>query len=66
MALPDPPVEGKEVLGKVAFIVRNGQSVEPRRKLRIAERALATLVRRSDTAARIVVGVHGLRSPRVN
>lgn len=61
MALADPPVSENNLLGRVSFIVRNGRCIEPRRTLRVSERALAALVRRSETAARFVVGVHSFR-----
>ena len=62
---PCPPgssgVTKRNLLGKVSFIVRNGKCIEPRRSLRVSERAVAALVRSSDIAARVVVGVHGMR-----
>jgi signal peptidase I len=66
-ALPatDPPVSSNDLLGKVSLILRNGQAIEPRQRWRIFERAIAALARHSDIAARIVVGLHGLRqTPR--
>jgi hypothetical protein len=60
MAQPDPPVPSRDLLGKVAFILRNGKCIEPSRTLRSSERAVAALVRHSDMAARVVVGVHGM------
>jgi hypothetical protein len=56
----DAPVRPSQILGKVSFIVRNGKCFEPKKHLRRSERALATLLRRSETAARVIVGVHGL------
>ena len=61
MRRPDPPGEASELLGKVSLIVRNGRGIEPRRRPGIAGRAVAALVRVSDSAARIVVGVHKMR-----
>jgi signal peptidase I len=61
MPQPDLPVSDSELLGKVSFIIRNGRSIEPSKTLRISERAVAALVRRSESAARVVVGVHNLR-----
>jgi signal peptidase I len=61
MARPDSPVNENELLGKVAFIVRNGRCIEPSRSRSFPERAVAALVRRSKTAARVVVGIHGMR-----
>jgi len=59
MDSPDSPVSENEFLGKVTFIVRNGSLLRPRTKLRIRDRAIATLVRRSKTGARAVVVAHG-------
>jgi hypothetical protein len=64
MTAPDPLADEREVLGKVSFILRNGRCIEPRRTLKASERAVAVLVQRSDFAARLVVGVHGLRQPK--
>jgi signal peptidase I len=61
MPQPDPPVAEDELLGKVSYIVRDGKCIEPSRSLRFSERAVAALVRRSQVAARVVVGVHGMR-----
>jgi len=60
MATPDAPIKSVAILGKVSFIVRNGRCFEPEKSLRRPERAIATLLRRSETAARVIVGVHGL------
>jgi signal peptidase I len=61
-ALPhlDSPVPGENLLGKVSFILRNGRRISPGKDLRLSERAIAALFRRSPRAARVVVGVHGL------
>ncbi|HYM79141.1 MAG TPA: S24/S26 family peptidase [Candidatus Dormibacteraeota bacterium] len=60
MAAPDAPVAKNELLGKVSYILRNGKCIEPNKTLRFPERAVAALVQRSETAARLVMGVHGL------
>jgi signal peptidase I len=60
MAIADAPIRSGEILGKVSFIVRNGKCIEPTKSLRRSKRALATLLRRSEIAARVIVGVHGL------
>jgi len=60
MPTPDSPVEHSEFLGRVSLIVRNGRCIKPRRTLRVEERAIASLVQRSELAARVVVGVRGL------
>jgi hypothetical protein len=64
MARPDPPVASAAVLGRVSFIIRDGRCIAPGRSLGLPERAVAALVRRSDSAARVVVGIHGMRQPR--
>jgi signal peptidase len=61
MPQTDPPVAADELLGKVSHIIRNGKCIEPTRSLSFSERAVAALVRHSQVAARVVVGVHGLR-----
>jgi signal peptidase I len=60
MPQPDPPVSGRELMGRVSYIVRNGKLIVPDRSLPVPQRAIAALVRRSDIAARVVVGVHGV------
>lgn len=66
MAAPDPPVNESQLLGRVSFILRNGRIIEPRRSLRFSERAVAAFVRGSEIAARVVVGVHGMRQTAQN
>lgn len=60
MRAPDSPVTENEFLGRVQSIVRNGRRIEPRRTLAAGERAIASIVQRSEVAARVVMGVHGL------
>ncbi len=59
--LPDPPFSAGALMGRVALISRSGRAIVPRKSLRISERAVAALVQRSIIAARVVVGVHGMR-----
>jgi signal peptidase I len=61
MPEPDPAVPEGDLLGKVSIISRNGNLIAPRKTPRWTERAVAVLVRRSDIAARVVVGIRGLR-----
>lgn len=61
MPAPDPPVSGRDVLGRVSFILRNGKCIEPGKAMRFSDRAVAAVVQRSNFAARVVVGVHGMR-----
>lgn len=60
MRSADKPVDDCELLGKVVAIQRNGDFVRPRKTLLLWERAIAVLVCRSVSLARIVVGVRGL------
>lgn len=59
MSAPDPVVNRHELLGRVSSIQRNGRRIAPQRKRRISERAIAGLVRNSQIAARVLVGVRG-------
>jgi signal peptidase I len=61
MPRPDPPVGEHELLGRISHVVRDGKCIEPSRKPGVSQRAVAALVRRSQIAARVVVGIHGLR-----
>ncbi len=61
MPVADPPLDQERVLGRVSSIHRDGRCFEPARRLRLSERAVAVLVRSSRLAARVVVGVHGIR-----
>src|ERR1700722_5452549 len=58
MANPDPAVFSSQLLGKVAFVVRDGLCLELAKNPRLSTRAVAALVRHSYWAARVVVGVH--------
>lgn len=60
MPAADSPLAKDELLGKVSVIVRNGRCIAPSRSLRLSERAVAALVRSSEIAARVVVGVYGI------
>jgi signal peptidase I len=58
MRRPDPPVAGSQLLGKVSLVVREGRCLEPAKTMGLSGRAVAALVRRSSSAARVIVGVH--------
>jgi signal peptidase I len=61
MCQPDAPITNLELLGKVRLIMRNGKRIEPRVRLGFSKRVVAALVQRSSSAARVIVGVHGMR-----
>jgi hypothetical protein len=63
MPRPDPPVANSALLGRVSHIMRNGCYIEPGTKLRLLQRFMAALVRRSELAARLIVRVHEKNEP---
>ena len=58
MPAPDPPVSESDLMGRVSFILRNGECFQPARSLSVSARVVAALARRSVLAARVVVGCH--------
>lgn len=60
MAAADSPVDRDEVLGRVVYIVRNGKRFQPRTKVHVHERVVASMVQRSELTARVLVGARGL------
>ena len=66
LAHTDCPLPGSALLGRVSFIMRNGQCVSPSKTMRFSERTAANLFRRSEIVARVVAGVHGLRRTSQN
>ena len=69
MAEADPPVHSRDLLGKVDFILRNGKSIAPERRIRLLQRGVAALVQNSELGARAVFGArrlyHGLQNSTV-
>ncbi len=61
MSTADAPIRQNELLGRVSLVVRDGKCFEVKKTLRWSERALSALLRRSDTAARVVLGVHRIK-----
>ena len=59
MCAPDPIIDGNQLLGRVSAIQRNGRCIAPRRRRSVSDRAIAGLVRNSQIAARVLVGVRG-------
>jgi signal peptidase I len=58
MPAADRPVNGDELLGRVAHVIRAGRLVEVPAKLSVGERLTAGIVRRSVPAARALVYLH--------
>jgi hypothetical protein len=61
MPQADRACNDDELLGKVFFILRDGRLIEPNRNPAVGDRLVSSLVRRSHSAARIIVGLHDLR-----
>ena len=59
----DPPVSESDLLGRVSFIMRDRKRIQPSRRLRFFERALAALVQHSDFAGLAVVHFQRMRQP---
>jgi len=57
----DPPVRASELLGKVEHIIRNGKLIRPARTPGLAGRAASAMARRSQFAARVIVGLQQLQ-----
>jgi signal peptidase I len=66
MPAADDAIGKENLLGKVAFILRDGRCMEPDRSRGSAERAVSALVERSEIAARVVARVHALRQGSVS
>ncbi|MGD0567628.1 MAG: S24/S26 family peptidase [Candidatus Sulfotelmatobacter sp.] len=60
MPATDQPVLKSELLGRVAYLIRAGKPVAVRVKLSVLESLIAKVVRRSFTAARVLVYLHRL------
>jgi hypothetical protein len=60
MPYTDSPIGKQELLGRVVYMIRNGRCIEPGKSLSLSQRALAALVRSSETAARVFVGIRGM------
>lgn len=58
---PDAPLACTDLIGKVSLIVRDGKVIAVTRERSTTGRAVSTLVGGSNIAARLVVGVHGMR-----
>jgi signal peptidase I len=56
----DPVVTDQELLGRVAYIERHGKSIQPSTRLSFWQKVVAGLVRSSDFAARVIVGIYSL------
>jgi signal peptidase I len=57
---PDQPVRWDELLGRVAYLIRAGKPIPVLAELSLADQLIAKIVRRSKTAARALVYLHGV------
>lgn len=55
LPVPDAPVSGNELLGRVAYVIRAGRLIPLQPELSAVERVTAKVVRRSVLAARALV-----------
>ncbi len=53
--MPDRPVARHELVGRVAYLIRAGKRIEVPMGLSLAERLIASIIRRSVLAARVLV-----------
>ncbi len=60
----DEPLHADELLGTVVLIERGRAAREPQRRLNPAARLLAAMAQRSTTAARVLVRLHDMFTPR--
>jgi hypothetical protein len=58
LGVPDPPVAGEDLLGRVAYLIRAGRCIPVPAELSVVENLLAKIVRRSVPAARALVYLH--------
>lgn len=60
MAVPDCPVQPRELLGRVAYVTRAGKRITLPLKLNLINRLISILIRRSFFAARVLMYLHKL------
>ncbi len=61
LAAPDPLLHPDQLVGRACRILRRGRMLRPARKLSLAGRAVAALVRRSAGAGRLLTRLSGLQ-----
>jgi signal peptidase I len=65
LPVPDRPVAGNELLGRVAYVIRGGKLMTVPAELGVIGNVIAKVVRRSVPAARALVYLNGMRRTRV-
>jgi hypothetical protein len=61
---PDEPLHPEELLGTVVLIERGRAARQPQRGLNFAAKLVARMAQRSTTAARVLVRLHDIFTPR--
>jgi signal peptidase I len=61
LPVPDRPVAGNELLGRVTYLIRGGRLIEVPAQLGVVDSLIAKVVRRSTPAARALVYLHRMR-----
>lgn len=64
LPVPDRPVAEKELLGRVAYLIRGGKLMTVPAELGMIDNVIARVVRRSVPAARALVYLNGMRRTR--
>ena len=65
LPVPDRPVAGNELLGKVTYLIRGGKLMTVPSELGVIDNVIAKVVRRSVPAARSLVYLNGMRRTRL-
>jgi len=60
MPQSDPTLAEDQVLGRVAYIVRDGRCIEPTKTLSLSQWAVAGIARSSGFGARVIVELRGM------
>jgi hypothetical protein len=63
LPLPDRPVAGEELLGRVTYLIRAGKLIPVPADLGVIDKLIAKVVRRSTSAARALVYLHHMVQP---
>ncbi|MGB7865851.1 MAG: hypothetical protein WCF74_20850 [Candidatus Sulfotelmatobacter sp.] len=65
LPLPDRPVAGNELLGRVTYLIRGGKLMTVPTELGVIDNVIAKVVRRSVPAARALVYLNRMRRTRL-
>jgi hypothetical protein len=65
LPVPDRPVAGNELLGRVTHLIRGGMLMTVPTELGVIDNVIAKVVRRSVPAARALLFLNGMRRTRL-